>query len=293
MINSTGKASIKKTRGKNVKTGKQAVSEDVKGMTVLDHNTFEEEIGFGNPISFISNPLEEVDHDNIPTKLKKAIVETYGEEYFTSKVWTRSQLARLNQAISRPRENLTGAIAKICDPTCHMKDICPYDIAGNPPIGDRCPIELQYAKESHKEYTLAVSERLGITVEDILSDIVLHNFVNGLVEADMVEARLNHDIAHNGYVTAQPSVINQLTGDVHTKEEESVAIRIKDRVAKRRDQIYRQLLATPEMAEKYKRGKEEDTISRQNKVLSKLEEMVKKAEEKDRPKIKTVENINA
>jgi len=285
------RAKKKNTQGMEVRE-KQPVSSKVKEMTVSDYNSFEEELCSDKPISFMNAPLDEVKHNDIPANLRESIITTYGEDFFMNKTWTRVQLARLNQAISRPRENISSSIAQVCSAECAMKDICPYDIAGKPPLGDRCILEIKHAELSYKEYVIAISDRLGIFPEDIKTDIVLHNFINGLVEADMIEARLNHTIANDGFITDSPSAVNQNTGEVYYKEEEAVAVRIKDRIARRKDQIYRQLLATPEMAEKYKRGKEADNITRQNEILNKLEAMVNKATEPKEIEDLSTEDIN-
>jgi len=118
------------------------------------------------------------------------------------------------------------------------------------PVGERCPIELKIAQLSYREYVKAVALRLNISEEDVVNDIILHNLISGLVESDMIEARLNAKIAKEGFVTDVPVVVNQQTGEVYMREDESVAVKIKERVARRKDQLYRQLLATPEMEER-------------------------------------------
>lgn len=137
-----------------------------------------------------------------------------------------------------------------------------------------CPIEINVASRIYESYVEAVSERLKIEPTEIKSDIILHNLVNGIVEADMVEARLNGAIAEGGFTTDVPVVVNEQTGEVFTKEEESIAVKIKERIAKRKDQLFRQLLATPEMAEKYKRKGHDDNLARSAKILDKLEKIV-------------------
>lgn len=205
------------------------------------------------PVSFLENPDEVIPPGKIPERLRKAILETYGERVLNETVWTRKRLRQLHKAIVRPRENLTNTIAQICSPTCSQKDTCPYDIIGKAPAGERCPIELKIAELSYQEYVRAVAVRLNLSEQDVVNDIILHNLISGLVESDMVEARLNARISREGFTTEVPVVVNQQTGEVYFREDESVAVRIKERVARRKDQLYRQLLATPEMEERYKR----------------------------------------
>jgi len=223
-----------------------------------------------SPVSFLDNPEEIIPHDKIPHRIATAIIETYGETYFRSRDWDRSTLKRLHKAITHPRENLTNTIAQICSPDCPLKDRCPHDIVGRAPVGERCPIELKMAQWTYEEYVVAVSERLQRDPDEIKEDIILHNLISGLVESDMIENRLNGFIAHDGFITDVATVVNEETGQVYYKQEESAIVRIKERVSKRKDQLYRQLLATPEMAERYKKSDKENAYAKAAEALDKL-----------------------
>jgi len=227
-----------------------------------------------SPVSFLKNPDEVVPHNEIPETLRKAIIETYGGEIFYGREWTRGKLRRLHKAIVAPRENLTNTTAQICSPSCSQKSHCPYDIIGMAPVGERCPIELKIAQLSYREYVKAVALRLNISEEDVVNDIILHNLISGLVESDMIEARLNAQIAKEGFVTDVPVVVNQQTGEVYMREDESVAVKIKERVARRKDQLYRQLLATPEMEERYRKKGTDDSAQRAADALERLISLV-------------------
>ncbi len=240
------------------------------------------------PISLMENPDEIVPHDLIPNNLSQAIISTYGKKFFLSHQWTRERLRRLHKAIIQPKENLTNTIAQICSANCSSKDLCPYDIVGEAPVGERCPIELTIAKLSYEEYVNAVALRLSIDPEDVKKDIILHNLISGLVESDMIEARLNSIIANEGFITEVPVIIHQETGVVYKRDDETVAIRIKERVARRKDQLYKQLLATPEMAEKYRRSGSESSTRRTVEALDKLIKLVEKKEA-----AKTLRNNNS
>lgn len=265
----TEKIEPERSRVQEMRTGvqKEAITVDIDGDP-------------GKPVAFIEDHEEVVPHSHIPKRLKDSIIEAYSERFFLEQEWTRGQLIRLSRALSYPRENVTRTIAQICGPSCTFKDLCPYDIAGRPPIGARCPIEIHKSQQLYNEYIKAVSERLKMDPDEIRSDIILHNLINGLVEADMVEDRLNGSIAEDGFLTEVPAVINEQTGEVFNKQEESVAVRIKERVARRKDQLFRQLLATPEMAEKYRRGEDADTVAKKAKVIEQMEKLLKNMEEK-------------
>jgi len=233
------------------------------------------EIESEKPVSFMEDPEQIVPHESVPAKLRTAIIETYGEKFFLDREWTRGQLKRLHTAIFKPRHNLSNAIAQVCSGSCAMKDHCPYDIAGFPPAGERCPIELAYAKRTYDAYLAAVAEQYGANANLLKDNIIVHNLINGLVEADMVELRLNNTIAHDGFEVQVPTAVNENTGDVYYRDEESVSVRIKERVARRKDMLFRQLLATPEMAAKYKRKESSDLVARQSQALDSLEKLVK------------------
>ena len=231
-----------------------------------------------NPVSFMENPDELIEHKDIPENVKTSIVQTYGEKFFLTTDCTIGQITKLARIIAHPRENITNTVAQVCSPDCAMTDMCPYDVAGKPPIGERCPIEIRTSREHYREYVIAVADRLNITEEQIESDIVVHNIIWGIVESDMIELRLNGIIAEGGLLVEVPAVVNTETGQVYNKEEESAAMRIKERIAKRRDQLLRQLLATPEMAAKYRRKGEQDNVARGAKLLDRLEKAVSRVE---------------
>jgi hypothetical protein len=226
------------------------------------------------PTTLLENPDQIVPHESIPNKVKDAIINGFGEKYFYDKEWSLLEVKKLKRVITYPRENLTNSIAQICSPNCTIKDTCPYDIIGEAPVGSRCPIELKLAQLLTDEYNLAVSERHNIAVEDLESDIVYYNLIRGLVEADIVDNRLNSAIGRDGFTQDVPSAVNSETGEVFFKQEESVAIRIKDRVNGRKDKLYQQLIASPEMIAKYKIKSEGDIM---NRLLDAVEQLEKAA----------------
>lgn len=225
-----------------------------------------------HPVAFVDDPDEVVAHDRIPLHLRETIVSSYGEEYFTSREWTVGTLKRLSQAMSYPRENVSGTVAQVCpDEKCPLEMECPFHIMGRPPIGERCPIELRIAEELYNAYVHAVAERLQAEEQEIRSDIIFANLIMGLVKSDIVENRLDGIISRDGFSTQIPSAIDEITHEVYYHEEESVAVRIQDRVRKRKDRIFQQLIATPEMAEKYRKGGSNDVVTKTLSVLDAIE----------------------
>jgi len=232
------------------------------------------------PVCLVEDPDRIVPHYDIPKYIKDNIVFHYGEEFFNSTPWKYSVVKRLSRAITSPRNTLANAIIQVCGPKCQNKDNCPFDIIGRAPIGTRCPVEARMVSLLYDEYVQSVSERLGTEPDRLKEDIIPHNLIMGLVEADLVSMRLDGSISTDGFTTEVPTAVNETTGDVYYKDEESVPVRIKERVRRQRDQIYRQLLATPEMAEKYKKKAGQDALARTAALVDRLDKIVSGVEKR-------------
>lgn len=101
--------------------------------------------------------------------------------------------------------------------------------------------------------------------------MITFNMVMGIVEADIVTNRLNSILAEKGLIQEDPAAIDSNTSQVYFRDEEAVASRIKERVSKRKDTLFEQLIATPEMQAKYRNKKGNDTIQRMNDIIGRLE----------------------
>jgi len=229
------------------------------------------DIGGDRPLNTMDNPEDVIEHDLIPEHLKIAIIDMCGERIFLETQWTRHRLAKLSRAITHPRENVVNSLAQICGPVCPFKDICPYDITSIAPIGERCPVEIRNSKILLREYLVALGDRLSVEPEDLENDMITFNMVMGIVEADIVTNRLNSILAEKGLIQEDPAAIDSNTSKVYFRDEEAVASRIKERVSKRKDTLFEQLIATPEMQAKYKNKKGNDTIARMSGIMDKLE----------------------
>ena len=230
-----------------------------------------------NPAALVvslSDPDAIIPHSKIPADIKKAVIETYGEEYFESIDWSAARLKRLARAVRSPRHNTNNVAAQICGPICSFKDACPYDIVGRAPLGERCPIELDYAKTIYNEYVTAIAERLNTDEQSIKENIILNNHINNLVVNEMVERRMDSIIARDGVSDDVPVFMDEESGKVFCRKDESTAVKMKTRIAKRTDGILRQLLATPEMAEKYRQKKSVDALSRTSEILENIEKKI-------------------
>lgn len=232
------------------------------------------------PIVALTDPDDIVPYEKLPAKMKARVIAAYGEDFVKNKVWTVGIIEKLSIALGMPRANMTSNIAQVCGPNCTYKDMCVHNILGVQPIGFRCPQELLLMKHLFDEYLRAVATRLDAEEEELRADIIYHNLIMGLVESDIISMRLDGSLASEGFITESVSAINEETGDVFYKEEEAVAIRIKERVHRRKDQLYRQLIATPEMAEKYKKKGSLDQVSRSADLLDRMDMLLDKFEKK-------------
>lgn len=254
------------------------IEERVKTREINEQSTFEEPISIelDREIPLVSrrNANTVIPHDKLPVRFRQKMVAEYGEDFVIQKEWTIGIMEKLSVAMGNPKVNMTTNIAQICGPNCTFQDTCPHGILGMQPIGERCPQELMLMRVLFKEYLKAVATRLDADEEDLKEDIIYHNLIMGLVESDIISMRLDGSLARDGFISESVSAINEESGEVFYKDEEAISIRIKDRVYRRKDQLYRQLIATPEMAEKYKKKGNSDQVSRSVDLLDRIEDLL-------------------
>ena len=142
------------------------------------------------------------------------------------------------------------------------------------PVGERCPIEIRNSRILLKHYMEALADRLGADVVDLQNDMITYNLVVGIVEADIVTNRLNSIIAKDGLVQEDPAALDPNTGRMWYKDEESVAVKMKDRINKRKDSLFEQLIATPEMQAKYRKSKGDDAVAKLADIISRIEDKI-------------------
>ena len=232
------------------------------------------EIESDRPVKFLRNPDELVPHDKVPARIREAIIADLGQEFFDERDWTIATLKRLAQSLTHPRENLTNSMAIVCNAQCPLLDTCPLDIMGTAPIGERCPREKRLSVDLYNGYAESVSTRLNIDAEELKKDLVYHNLLNALVEVDLVRARLQSHIANKGEIVEVVTTTNQQTGEAYSTDVESPYVRMLERYDAKRDKLLRQLLATPEMAEKYRRKNTQDLHTKQIEMLERFEKFL-------------------
>jgi hypothetical protein len=161
---------------------------------------------------------------------------------------TKDQLRELEHDIKNINISASTAILKCKGPDeCVYGKICILNrLNGTWPIDQPCPMEKTIAEISYREYLHALHK----TPEDI--GIIEYNQIMSLIECDLLEMRANCRLNDEGLTRMVTTFVNHKTGDRAETEELSVMFGIKDRVAKRKDTILKQLLATPEIQAKYK-----------------------------------------
>ncbi len=271
---------------KSATTGTSAVSrvKSIAGRSLLDEALPMTEIDEGRKGMYLDRPLallpdgsEPIDHDDIPQYIREAIIADYGEDYFLGRRWNRGTIRKLEQVISRPRENLTHVVAMVCsgEDRCPFTDQCPYSIIGRIPIGDRCVLETTRARKLFESNLVALSDRLNVSTDDLRTDVIYSNMVWELVECELVKTRVMSSLAKKGELGTTVLAIWQETGEIHEGEVESPLIRIYEKYSARQDKIRQQLIATPEMAAKFKNKKaNQDLHDRQLELLEKFEKVI-------------------
>jgi len=161
---------------------------------------------------------------------------------------TKQQLADLEHDIKNLNVSASTTILRCKGAEdCVYGKFCSLDkIKGTFPIGEICPMEKTIAEISFNEYLVSLNK----TMDDV--GIIEFNQIMSLIECDLLDMRSRSRLNEEGMTRMVTTFVNHKTGDTAETEELSVMFGIKDRVAKRRDTILKQMLATPEIRAKYK-----------------------------------------
>lgn len=262
---------------------KDLISQESKQKFIRDNSHKEyidDDLSSDRPSRYLKNPDEIIEHDDIPEEIKRAVVEACGLHVFEETEWTRLKVKKLYNSMTHPRENMTNSVAMICSPDCYYKEECPYDIIGQPPLGERCIKELSESKILYEDYVRAIANRQEEEPENIRKDMIFHNLITNLVEVDITINRLRTIIANNGNADEFVNTINQETGETYNKREEIVESKILERYDKKRNELLKQLLLTPEMMVKYDGKSNRDHQKSHIDILNRLEKVMKSIEHK-------------
>lgn len=246
-------------------------------MPALRRNNMEEEIA-AIEVRKINKPTKKISSSLKTDESIKELVEYFdGDESIADE----ANVAAIREGLTELyTHGYSSTIVQVCKGIdCPLAYKCPLVKLHRIPLGKECFIEKQLIKRLREEYTTAIVERLNLDFDNLVdADIITRNLIIDLVEADILELRANAMISVEGFIAVVPVVVTS-DGRVETKKEEHMAFRIKEIVKKRRDIVYKQLLATPEMRMKYRKGeKKKDSAKEISATVQKAVDSVKSIE---------------
>jgi len=215
--------------------------------------------------------------DEIPEELRQEIINLTGNE----NIWddqpvTRYQLKRLQASRMSFRGGYYKTSIMICSDKCMVKERCPLVAISQMPVGRDCPVEEHLIETYIDDYATAIAGRQSTDKETLMSDMIVRNLIGELATSHIIENRLNTKMAKDGMIERIYVGGAENGGAAHFREEETIPSKKLEQIKKRRDIVYRQLLATPEMELK-KKAIGRDASSKAGEVLDKANEILKAA----------------
>lgn len=201
---------------------------------------------------------------DIPSELVKYVIHTLKDpNFFKNNSLTKQQVDLLFQSMKRASMGIQAGIIQTCNSDCESHSKCPLVILNRAPYENLCPIETEIFEKRFLSYKSAVKTRLKALrgdedAGDVDEDQILLTIIGELVEADIIEMRANALIAEEGLVEQVP-VLASNEGPEY-RMDETVALKIKERMKNRRERNFRALLATPEMIAKSKMKEIEGSV---------------------------------
>jgi len=224
-------------------------------------------------LTVILTSLEKLDEDDIvDVSAHPALtpfISMFPKKFFDDFTLTKSELVTiLDGVVLTVHTNRTLPI--VCEGAkCPNKHICPLDKGGIAPMGHECVIERMSMIEWRRQYI----ESLEIDPNDKIQS----EMVDELVEIDIfnkfrfpVILSMNLEGFHENVDT-----YSEKTGSlIQSRKEVSKAFEAKMAMARRREVILRELLATPMQKVKYKVGKRKDDATDLMDITAKAEVLI-------------------
>ena len=129
-------------------------------------------------------------------------------------------------------------------------------------MGSKCPVEIMLVEEWRNQYVQLMEEN-NIDYKNI----VVNNYINELIECDVISMRMNHYIGGKsddggGEIVETVFVINPKTGDAEKTNTQNIAFMVKAFVSTRREKAIQALMASPYWKAKFaKNGENKDKDS--------------------------------
>lgn len=193
---------------------------------------------------------EEIRFSDIPELIifKELLPDQYEEL-----AMTKGQIFALLENITSTVQNNRTLPIKCTGPECKIRHICPFDMMGIAPVGKECALERVSMDQWRAEYV----QSMKIDYRDK----VQMSLVDELVEIDIFNKyRFPAILSEN--VTAFQEKVNRFSDRngqlIESRKEVAKAFEAKMMMAKRREVIMRELLATPKQKAQHKLLKTHD-----------------------------------
>lgn len=256
--------------------------------TLLNDDSSEEEAA----ASFLDEDEEENDTTDIvpiTSPVANLLSKYYSPKELQSiqRSISPEKAAALHQSMLNISTGAYSSIPRICHgKTCKSSHACPFvkQHVETQFIGNKCPIEIMLIDEWRGQYMDLIKQN---NIDQ--DNIVVHNYINELIECDIVTMRMNHYIALEGEVVDTVFVINPKTGDPETTPAQNVAFMIKAFVSTRKEKAMQALIATP-----YWKAKMASKDDNKQSEASKAAEILKRAKEvqKQRHSEETIQDVS-
>lgn len=135
-------------------------------------------------------------------------------------------------------------IPMVCEASeCPFAKQCPLQQESIAPKGQLCPVE----KALIEYLTVQYAQSLGIDTQNYIEMSMLAD----LVEVDVYDRRTSADLSLKGFFDEQAVGVDKM-GNIVLRKEEAVAMAVKTKLKKRKDDLRRMFMSTREVKAKYK-----------------------------------------
>lgn len=190
------------------------------------------------------------------------------ENYLENLELSEKELNTLKRYVKGIRDGGHSLVPMIClGERCICSKVCPLFNIGKVPIGKRCPFEVYAMKVWLEDY----AKSLKINMEDKVE----RNLVMDLVETDILNARANVVLSHEGFIMENPVGIDPDSGQVLLRKEEHIVMKFKERAQNRKDKLLKSFLATRESKVKAVSNLKEDPSEYLSRLRKKAEMLTK------------------
>lgn len=174
-----------------------------------------------------------------------AAFEDLRPEYFLPKSFDDEKRKRIAE-LTTPGRTKTGMIASIpmrCKgPACPFADTCPLQKENIAPIDYPCAIEMAMVAQ----FTQGYMKQFEVDQENLVEISIIRD----LVDEEVQYLRKTKVLAKEDFIQENIIGIDARTGEPLLRKELHVAVELEDRLHKRRQALFKQLLATREAKSK-------------------------------------------